>query len=171
VVLTLIIWVFNSLIYHFTPNEDLIKYKFFSNNYGTSQGIYESLNCGIRSSDNKKNVEMNLQIAKKRLHNKNKILITPEQYHSNKCLIATASNPHPQCDALVTSDNSLMLSVTTADCLPIIFYDSTNMIVGIAHAGWRGLVKGVIQNTVKKMIMLGAKKKINKINHRSLYSS
>ena len=33
------------------------------------------------------------------------------------------------------------------------------MIVGIAHAGWRGLVKGVIQNTVKKMIMLGAKKK------------
>ena len=136
-----------------------IKYKFFSNNYGTSQGIYESLNCGIRSSDNKKNIEMNLQIAKKRLHNKNKILITPDQYHSNKCLIATASNPHPQCDALVTSDNSLILGVTTADCLPIIFYDSTNMIVGIAHAGWRGLVKGVIQNTVKKMIMLGAKKK------------
>lgn len=135
-----------------------IKYKFFSKNNGISQGIYKSLNCGIRSFDNKKNVKKNLEIAQKILLNMNRTLITTNQYHSNKCLIANANDPYPQCDALVTSDNSLILGITTADCLPIIFYDSNNIVVGIAHAGWRGLVKGVIQNTIKKMVMLGAQK-------------
>ena len=90
---------------------------------------------------------------------KDKNLIIPDQYHSNKCLVAKANNPYPKCDALVTSDNSLILGITTADCLPIIFYDPVNQVIGIAHAGWKGLVKGVIQNTVKKMISLGAQNK------------
>ncbi len=134
-------------------------YKFFSRNYGSSTGIYKSLNCGLKSFDNEKNVKQNLILAKKTLFKQNKKLIIPDQYHSNKCLIATTKNPYPKCDALVTSDNSLILGITTADCLPIIFYDTENQVIGIAHAGWKGLVKGVIQNTVKKMLSLGAHKK------------
>src|SRR6056300_1186964 len=136
----------------------IIRYKFFSKNHGSSTGIYKSLNCGLKSFDNKKNVKQNLNLAKRSLFKKNKNLIIPDQYHSNKCLVAKANNLNPKCDALVTSDNSLILGITTADCLPIIFYDSNNIVVGIAHAGWRGLVKGVIQNTIKKMVMLGAQK-------------
>ena len=136
-----------------------IVYKFFSKNHGFSTGIYKSLNCGLKSFDNKKNVKLNLNLAKRSLSKKDKSLIIPDQYHSNKCFIAKANNPYPKCDALVTSDNSLILGITTADCLPIIFYDPENHVIGIAHAGWKGLVKGVIQNTVKKMINSGAKKK------------
>ena len=136
-----------------------IRYKFFSKNQGSSKGIYKSLNCGLKSFDNKKNVKLNLNLAKRSLFKEDKNLIIPDQYHSNKCLVAKASNPHPKCDALVTSDNSLILGITTADCLPIIFYEPENQVIGIAHAGWKGLVKGVIQNTVKKMISLGAQKK------------
>ena len=136
-----------------------IRFKFFSKNHGSSTGIYKSLNCGLKSFDNEKNVKQNLNIAKRTLFKQNKNLIISDQYHSNKCLIATSKNPYPKCDALVTSDNSLILGITTADCLPIIFYDQENKIIGIAHAGWKGLVKGVIQNTVKKMISLGAQKK------------
>ena len=136
-----------------------IRYKFFSKNHGSSKGIYKSLNCGLKSFDNKKHVNLNLNLAKRTLFKQNKNLIIPDQYHSNKCLIASANNPYPKCDALVTSDNSLILGITTADCLPIIFYDQKNHVIGIAHAGWKGLVKGVIQNTVKKMISLGAQKK------------
>ena len=136
-----------------------IRYKFFSKNHGSSKGIYKSLNCGLKSFDNKKNVKQNLNIAKRTLFKQNKNLIIPDQYHSNKCLIATPNNPYPKCDALVTSDNSLILGITTADCLPIIFYDQKNHVIGIAHAGWRGLVKGVVQNTLNKMINLGAQKK------------
>ena len=136
-----------------------IRYKFFSKNHGSSIGIYKSLNCGLKSFDNKKNVKQNLNIAKRTLFKQNKNLIIPDQYHSNKCLIATPNNPYPKCDALVTSDNSLILGITAADCLPIIFYDPKNHVIGIAHAGWKGLVKGVIQNTLNKMIKLGAQKK------------
>jgi len=136
-----------------------IRYKFFSKNHGSSKGIYKSLNCGLKSFDNKKNVKQNLNIAKRTLFEQNKNLIIPDQYHSNKCLIATPNNPYPKCDALVTSDNSLILGITAADCLPIIFYDQKNHVIGIAHAGWKGLVKGVVQNTLSKMINLGAQKK------------
>ena len=136
-----------------------IRYKFFSKNHGSSKGIYKSLNCGIKSFDNKKDIKQNLNIARRTLFKQNKNLIIPDQYHSNRCLIATANNPYPKCDALVTKDNSLILGITTADCLPIIFYDLENQVIGIAHAGWKGLVKGVIHNTVKKMISLGAQKK------------
>ena len=136
-----------------------IRYKFFSKNYGSSTGIYKSLNCGLKSFDNKKNVKKNLNIAKRTLFKQNKNLIIPDQYHSNKCLIATVNNPFPKCDALVTSDNSLILGITAADCLPIIFYDQKNHVIGIAHAGWKGLVKGVLQNTLNKMINLGAQNK------------
>ena len=139
--------------------KNFFRYKFFSKNYGSSTGIYKSLNCGLKSSDNKKNVKLNLDLAKRTLFKQNKILIIPDQYHSNKCLIANANNPYPKCDALVTSDNTIVLGITTADCLPIIFYDQKNKIIGIAHAGWKGLFNGVIQNTVKKMISLGAQKK------------
>ena len=136
-----------------------IRYKFFSKNHGSSKGIYKSLNCGLKSFDNKKDVKQNLNIAKRTLFSQNKNLIIPDQYHSNKCLIATPNNPNPKCDAIVTSDNSLILGITAADCLPIIFYDPKNHVIGIAHAGWKGLVKGVIQNTLNKMIKLGAQKK------------
>ena len=136
-----------------------IRYKFFSRNHGSSKGIYKSLNCGLKSFDNKKNVKQNLNIAKRTLFKQNKILIIPDQYHSNKCLIAKPNNPYPKCDALVTSDNSLILGITAADCLPIIFYDQKNHVIGIAHAGWKGLVKGVVQNTLNKMINIGAQKK------------
>jgi len=57
-------------------------------------------------------------------------------------------------DALVTREK-IFLSVTVADCLPIYFYDSKNRIIGIAHAGWRGILKGIIENTLDKMIELG----------------
>ena len=73
-----------------------ICYKFFSKNQGSSTGIYKSLNCGLKSFDNKKNVKLNLNLAKRSLFKKDKNLIIPDQYHSNKCLVAKASNPHPK---------------------------------------------------------------------------
>ena len=44
-----------------------IRYKFFSKNHGSSKGIYKSLNCGLKSFDNKKNVKQNLNLAKRSL--------------------------------------------------------------------------------------------------------
>jgi copper oxidase (laccase) domain-containing protein len=51
------------------------------------------------------------------------------------------------------------LGILTADCAPILFYDPINMIVGACHAGWRGALTGIIENTLIKMESIGSKKK------------
>lgn len=60
-------------------------------------------------------------------------------------------------DALVTALPGLCIGINTADCVPIALADPTNGIIAIAHAGWRGTVGHIAQNTVKAMILLGAK--------------
>lgn len=60
-------------------------------------------------------------------------------------------------DALVTKEKNIFLSVTAADCLPIFFYDPVEQVIGIAHAGWRGLTGGVIGKTIEAMTDCGAK--------------
>lgn len=54
-------------------------------------------------------------------------------------------------DGLITNDRYVLLGLTAADCFPVYFYDPKKAAVGIAHAGWRGTVKGIIQNAVNKM--------------------
>ena len=54
----------------------------------------------------------------------------------------------PGTDALVTKEKNVFLSITVADCLPIFFYDPVARVIGIAHAGWRGLAGGVLENTL-----------------------
>jgi YfiH family protein len=61
----------------------------------------------------------------------------------------------PQADALIAREKEIYLSITVADCLPIFFYDFQAKIIGLAHAGWRGIAGGIIQKTIKKMVSLG----------------
>lgn len=61
-------------------------------------------------------------------------------------------------DGLVTREKNIFLSVTAADCLPVFFSDPIAGVVGIAHAGWRGIVLGVIGKTLEKMSECGAAK-------------
>lgn len=65
-----------------------------------------------------------------------------------------------EADAMVTDQPHKALFIVTADCAPILFHglkhNSTEPVIGAAHAGWRGAVSGVIENTVKAMIDCGA---------------
>lgn len=60
---------------------------------------------------------------------------------------AAATSP-PQADAAVTSQPGVVLAVLSADCLPVLLADAEGRAVGVAHAGWRGLACGVVENTV-----------------------
>ncbi|MDP2090589.1 MAG: peptidoglycan editing factor PgeF [Candidatus Gracilibacteria bacterium] len=60
------------------------------------------------------------------------------------------------CDSLVTNEKGLVLSVLVADCVPVLFYDDNAGVVGVAHAGWKGTVQKVLENTIKNMLSLGA---------------
>ncbi|HLC95342.1 MAG TPA: peptidoglycan editing factor PgeF [Patescibacteria group bacterium] len=65
-------------------------------------------------------------------------------------------------DAIITKEKNLYLTITVADCFPIFLYDPTQKIIGIAHAGWRGVVKEIAPKTVGAMVRMGGDpKKIN----------
>jgi YfiH family protein len=68
-----------------------------------------------------------------------------------------------EADALVTKEKNIFLSISVADCIPVFFYETEAKIIGIAHAGWRGIAGGVIKNTIEKIIESGGETKNLKI--------
>jgi len=140
-----------------------IKHCFFSRKRGFSKGIYQSLNCGKGSKDNKKNVFRNLSLVSKKMKINQKKLSLMYQTHSNKVIIINKKNKNSKkfnSDALITKMKGFALGVVTADCVPIILYDIRNQIIGCIHAGWKGASSGIIENTVKKFKKLNSKNKI-----------
>jgi hypothetical protein len=55
-------------------------------------------------------------------------------------------------DAMVTNVPDILLMIQIADCVPLLFYDPMQRVVGAAHAGWRGTVLKIAQNTVDSMV-------------------
>ena len=62
-----------------------------------------------------------------------------------------AAADEPVADASVTSTPGVVLAILTADCLPVVFANTQGTEIGAAHAGWRGLANGVLENTVAAM--------------------
>ena len=142
---------------------DNVKHCFFSKKGGFSKGIYESLNCGKGSKDNKKNVYRNLSLVSKKMKINQKHLSLMHQTHSNKVIIINKKNKNSKkfySDALITKIKGIALGVVTADCVPIILYDIKNQTIGCIHAGWKGASSGIIENTVKKFNKISSKNKI-----------
>jgi len=136
-----------------------IKHCFFSRKNGTSKGIYESLNCGIGSKDEKLNVKKNLDIVSKKFNIETKQLILMNQTHSNKVEVIENKNnlKKIESDAMLTKNDSIALCVLTADCAPILIYEESKEIIGCIHAGWKGAVSGIIENTLEKLKEIGGK--------------
>lgn len=133
-----------------------ISYGFFSRQGGISKDeIYKGLNCGFGSKDNPENVEENRARVAKKVGAEIENLLGPYQVHSNKVVkVGEPFAERPNADALVTNKPNLALSVLTADCAPVLFF--ANGVIGAAHAGWKGALSGVLDNTIKAMQELGA---------------
>ena len=139
-----------------------VRHCFFSRRKGFSKGIYKSLNCGRGSKDNKKDIQKNLKFVAKLMAVEKSKLILMHQTHSNKVVEVKKNNYRKKiiADAIVTQMEDLALAVVTADCAPIIVYDIKNQIIGCIHAGWKGALSGIIDNTIKKIKKLSSKNKI-----------
>jgi YfiH family protein len=141
-----------------------INHCFFTKKGGVSQGIYNSLNCGLGSNDKKENVLKNLDIVSKKIGIQSEDLFTMNQTHSSNVVVINDSNKHIKkvnTDALVTNQKNIAISVLTADCVPILIYDEVNQIIGSIHAGWRGAINGIIENTLNEIFKIGKNGKIN----------
>jgi hypothetical protein len=136
-----------------------IRHGFFTCQGGVSQGIYQSLNCGMGSNDGRVAVIENRARVAQHLGSPLGDVQTLYQVHSTNVL--TIGTPTPRedlakADALVTKTRGLAIGVLTADCSPVLFADSQARIVGAAHAGWRGALGGVVEATVAAMVKIGA---------------
>ena len=82
------------------------------------------------------------------------------QTHSSNAIVLDSSNKTEilKCDGIVTKENNKILSVLTADCAPLLFYEVKNEIIGACHAGWKGALNGIIQNTILQITKLGGKR-------------
>jgi YfiH family protein len=90
-------------------------------------------------------------------------LAAPHQVHSPDVVTVNAvwddaAEGRPVADAVVTATPGVVLGIVTADCGPILFADAGAGVVGAAHAGWRGAVDGVLENTIAAMEQLGARR-------------
>lgn len=90
-------------------------------------------------------------------------LAAPHQVHSPDVVVVTqawadAAQGRPVADAAVTATPGIVLGIVTADCGPILFADREAGVIGAAHAGWRGAVDGVLENTIAAMEQLGARR-------------
>lgn len=136
-------------------NFQSIKHGFFKRSGGVSKGIYSKLNCRGASADDPENVSKNRLIALTSLCNKSKFA-NIKQIHSSNVHVYDGKIGIPEVDAVVTDQKNIALSISTADCAPILLSDPNAGIIGAAHAGWKGAHSGIIENTVSAMCDLGA---------------
>ena len=130
-----------------------IKHCFFSRKNGVSKGYYDSLNCGLGSKDKKENVLKNLELVCNKMNCKKESLITLNQKHTNQVIYfqdESSVKNKLTADAIVSRVKNIGISILTADCAPIFFYDPKKEIIACAHSGWKGALNGIIKNTVKK---------------------
>ena len=130
-----------------------IKHGFFNRKGGKSTGIYQSLNCGVGSSDRKKNVLKNLKIVCKKIGCSKKKLILLNQTHSNRFIFIDKkykfNKKKIKADALITNVKNVGIGVLTADCVPIFIYDKKLRIISAIHAGWKGAYKNIVHKVIK----------------------
>jgi len=137
-----------------------LRHGFMTRAGGVSEGIYESLNCGLGSDDNLDHVRENRRRVLAMAGIPATTLLTAYQIHSPDVLVVEEEwrdGPRPKVDALVTTRKNIAIAASSADCVPILFADPEARVVAAAHAGWRGAVGGVLQATVKQMCALGAR--------------
>lgn len=79
-------------------------------------------------------------------------LVFMRQVHGNEVVVIANQDTFPTCDAMVSRLKNVGLAVLAADCIPILFEDSTKGVIGVAHAGRVGTALHVGQKTIEKMV-------------------
>ena len=137
---------------------DAARHGFFTRAGGVSDGIYRGLNVGLGSKDDRDAVIENRARVSRWFSVAPDRLATVHQIHSPDVVVVDEhyDGARPQADALVSATPGMVLGVLAADCGPILFCDPEARVIGAAHAGWKGALYGVLENTITAMEKLGA---------------
>lgn len=128
---------------------------------GVSVGNYASFNISPFSGDEPECYKQNLEILSKCIDVEVDNIILPYQTHGTEVRIVDKAfmemttdqkaNYLNGVDALITNEHLICIGVTTADCVPLTFYDPVKRVVAVAHAGWRGTCAKIVSKTIVLM--------------------
>lgn len=122
---------------------------------GISKPPFNSLNLGLNAGDDLADVLQNRSIVRSELPAEPLWL---KQIHGVTVSTPASRNVFGnrpfEADAAVTNIPNEVLAVLAADCMPVLFASKSGDVIGAAHAGWRGLSGGVLENTINEMIVL-----------------
>lgn len=138
-----------------------LRHGFFTRQGGVSQGIYQSLNCGLGSQDDPAAVRHNRALVAEQLGCAGDQIITCYQIHSAEVVQANAAwtpADMPKADAIVTDRPGLAIGALAADCAPVLLADAEAGVIGCAHAGWKGAINGVVPAAIAAMEQIGAQR-------------
>lgn len=123
---------------------------------GVSQKPWASLNVGSTVGDDPEAVAENRRRLLAALDLQAHQECTVWQVHSADTIIVNGLGDNgpvlARADGMVTQQPDVVLTMRFADCVPVLFYDPVKLVVGIAHAGWRGTVAGAGPSVVQAMI-------------------
>ncbi|MBZ5536793.1 MAG: peptidoglycan editing factor PgeF [Acidobacteriia bacterium] len=117
-----------------------------------------SLNLGFTEFDLRKAVEANRGAFFEAIGMQGFSVVHLQQIHSNRVALIESgnlTNPNIEADAVVTAVPQVVLTVLTADCVPILMVDSGSHAIGVVHAGWRGTAQGIAAKTVETLVRKG----------------
>ncbi|HET7400164.1 MAG TPA: peptidoglycan editing factor PgeF [Usitatibacter sp.] len=112
---------------------------------GVSTGEYASMNLGAHSGDAPENVARNRALVREHLPADPLWLV---QVHGTHVVDPAIAFEAPRADGATTTQPDRVCAVLTADCMPVFLCDAYGRSVAVAHAGWRGLAAGVLENAI-----------------------
>ena len=122
---------------------------------GLSSIPFNELNLGTNAGDDLRIVHQNRMLLRSFLPTEPIWLKQIHGSHVSTPASRESSLQSPfEADAAVTKMPNEVLVVLTADCMPVLFASKRGDVIGVAHAGWRGLSSGVLENTVREMCEL-----------------
>ena len=134
----------------FQPFPDVQTY-FSTRLGGVSSAPFDSLNLGVLTDDRKENVLENRERLFSALKISQEQIVRQRQVHGDRIAYVDKGQLHDETDAMFTDRPNLFLSVTAADCVPILFFEPKRKIIGVIHAGWRGTEKQIAFQTIEKV--------------------
>lgn len=125
-----------------------LMHAFFLRHGGVSIAPYDTLNVGENIGDSRDDVSQNIE----RIQTATGVteLAKLNQIHGKK-VHAVSKGGDYEGDALITQTKNLLLLVRHADCQPALFYDPVTQTIGAVHAGWKGLVCNIYEETLHAM--------------------
>ena len=124
---------------------------------GISDGIFSSLNLGNPTGpirDSETNISENYRRLLAAIGIQDRQLCRVQQVHGREIVTLKHGDTPPsgkQADGLLTDNPSFVLSIRTADCVPILLSDTKSRLVAAVHAGWRGVIAGILGAAISAM--------------------